>query len=187
MVCDIGGGTTDVAVFSLGEIVAAQSVRTAGDEMDEAISQYLRRNYSLRIGLNSAEQLKTDLGSAFPLDQEFSAEVRGLDTVSGIPRKATITSEEVREALRAPLTTILTCVKSVIERCNPELVADLAQTGIVLTGGGALLPGLDQLLSEQLGIPVRAAPDPLTTVVRGAMICLEHISQWQTSLESDLG
>ena len=187
MVCDIGGGTTDVAIFSLGEVVASQSVRTAGDELDEAIINYLRRNYSLRIGLTSAEHLKMDVGSAYPLPHEFSAEVRGMDTVSGIPRKATITTEEIREALRTPLASILGCVKSVIERCDPELVADLAQTGIVLTGGGALLRGLDQLLSEQLGIPVRAASDPLTTVVRGAAICLEHLPQWRATLENELG
>jgi rod shape-determining protein MreB len=187
MVCDIGGGTTEVAILSLGDVVASQSVRIAGDEMDQAIVDYVRQQFSLRIGLQSAEQIKIDIGSAFPLETELSSEVRGLDTVSGIPRKATITSEEVREALRAPLDAVLDCVKRTIEQCHPELVADLSDTGVVLTGGGALLRGLDQLMREQLGIPVRVADDPLTTVARGTAICLEHLHHWRESLESDRG
>ncbi len=187
MVCDIGGGTTEVAILSLGDVVASQSVRIAGDEMDQAIVDYVRQQFSLRIGLQSAEQIKIDIGSAFPLETELSSEVRGLDTVSGIPRKATITSEEVREALRHPLEAVLDCVKRTIEQCHPELVADLSDTGVVLTGGGALLRGLDQLMREQLGIPVRVADDPLTTVARGTAICLEHLHHWRESLESDRG
>ncbi len=187
MVCDIGGGTTEVAILSLGDVVASQSVRIAGDEMDQAIVDYVRQQFSLRIGLQSAEQIKIDIGSAFPLESELSAEVRGLDTVSGIPRKATITSEEVREALRRPLGAVLDCVKRTIEQCDPELVADLSDTGVVLTGGGALLRGLDQLMREQLGVPVRVADDPLTTVARGTAICLEHLDHWRDSLESDRG
>jgi rod shape-determining protein MreB len=187
MVCDIGGGTTEVAILSLGDVVASQSVRIAGDEMDQAVVDYVRQQFSLRIGLQSAEQIKIDIGSAFPLETELSSEVRGLDTVSGIPRKATITSEEVREALRHPLDAVLDCVKRTIEQCHPELVADLSDTGVVLTGGGALLRGLDQLLREQLGVPVRVADDPLTTVARGTAICLEHLHHWRDSLESDRG
>lgn len=187
MVCDIGGGTTEVAVLSLGEVVASQSIRVAGDEMDEAIVDYVKQSFSLRIGTPSAEQLKLDIGSAYPLDDELSAEVRGLDIISGIPRKATITSEEVRESLREPLQAILQCVKATIEQCDPELVADLSDTGLVLTGGGALLRGLDLLMREQLGIPVRAAADPLTTVARGTAICLEHLREWSASLDSDRG
>jgi rod shape-determining protein MreB len=187
MVCDIGGGTTEVAILSLGDVVASQSVRIAGDEMDQAVVDYVRQQFSLRIGLQSAEQIKIDIGSAFPLETELSSEVRGLDTVSGIPRKATITSEEVREALRHPLDAVLDCVKRTIEQCHPELVADLSDTGVVLTGGGALLRGLDQLLREQLGVPVRVADDPLTTVARGTAICLEHLHRWRDSLESDRG
>jgi rod shape-determining protein MreB len=187
MVCDVGGGTTEVAVLSLGEIVASQSIRVAGDEMDEAIAEYARQCFSLRIGTLSAEQLKLDIGSAYPLDDELTAEVRGLDTISGIPRKATVTSEEIRESLREPLQSILQCVKGTIEQCDPELVADLSDTGLVLTGGGALLRGLDQLMREQLGIPVRVAEDPLTTVARGAAICLEHLREWSGSLDSDRG
>jgi rod shape-determining protein MreB len=132
-----------------------------------------------------AEQVKIEVGSAYPLMNEMAAEVRGLDTISSIPRKATITSEEVRDALREPLTAIINCCKAVIERCDPELVADLADTGLVLTGGGALLRGLDELMREQLGIPVQVADDPLTTVARGTAVCLEHLEQWRDDLETE--
>ena len=185
MICDIGGGTTDVAILSLGDVVASKSIRVAGDEMDEAIVEYVRQQFSLRIGTQSAEQVKLDIGSAFPLETELTAELRGLDTISGIPRKATITSEEVREALREPLEAILNCVKHAIEKCHPELVADLSDTGLVLTGGGALLRGLDLLMREQLGMSVRIADDPLTTVARGTAICLEHLQQWRDSFDSE--
>jgi rod shape-determining protein MreB len=186
MVCDIGGGTSEVAVLSLGEIVSSQSCRVAGDELDEAIIEYLKQHFSLRIGDQTAEQVKLEIGSAYPLERELTCEVRGLDTISGVPRKAVVTSEEIRAALQEPLQAILGCVKGVIERCDPELVADLADTGIVLTGGGALLLGLDALMNEQLGIPVRVADDPLTTVARGTAICLEHLDHWRESLDSDI-
>ncbi len=128
--------------------------------------------------------MKIDIGSAFPLEQELTTEVSGLDTISGVPRKAIVTSEEIREALRAPVEAILNCIKAVIEHCKPELVADLADTGLVLTGGGALLRGLATYMNEQLGIPVRVADDPLTTVARGTAICLEHLAHWRDSLET---
>jgi rod shape-determining protein MreB and related proteins len=185
MVCDIGGGTTDVAVFSLGEIVASQSVRVAGDEFDRAIVEYLRQNFSLRVGPQMAEQVKIEIGSAFPLMTELAAEMRGLDIVSGIPRKATVTSEEIRESLVTPLGAIIDCCRSVIEKCDPELVSDLADTGLTLTGGGALIRGLDDLMREQLGIPIQIADDPLTTVARGTAVCLEHLEQWRESLEAE--
>lgn len=184
MVCDIGGGTTDVAIFSLGDVVAGRSIRIAGDEMDEAIVQYLQQNFSLKIGIPTAEQVKIDIGSAYPLDQELTAEVRGRDTVSGVPRKSVVTSEEIREALREPIGSILNCIKSCIQQCDPELVADLVDNGLVLTGGGALLRGLDQLLSEQLNVPVRVADDPLTIVARGTAICLDHLADWRDSLDA---
>ena len=184
MVCDIGGGTTEVAILSLADIVVSHSIRVAGDELDEAIVEYLKQHFSLRIGEQTAEQLKIQIGSAFPLEQELTTEVSGLDTISGVPRKAIVTSEEIREALREPLEAILNCVKTVIERCKPELVSDLGDHGLVLTGGGALLRGMDSLMNEQIGIPVRVAEDPLTTVVRGTSICLEHLSQWRDSLDS---
>ena len=183
MVCDIGGGTTEVAIMSLADIVSSKSIRVAGDEMDQAIVDYFRKNYSLRIGEQTAEQIKVDIGSAAPLDQELTLEINGLDTVSGIPRKAIITSEEVREALLEPLEDVLDCIRSVIEQCKPELVSDLADTGLMLTGGGALLRGIDRFMTERLGIPARIADDPRTTVTRGTMICLEHLSEWQEALD----
>lgn len=185
MICDIGGGTTEIAIFSLGEIVSGQSIRVAGDDFDQAIVEYLRAHFSLRIGLQSAEQLKLSIGSAYPLETELTAEVRGLDTIGGVPRKATITSEEVREALHSPLEQIIEGVRTVIERCDPEMVADLSDNGLVLAGGGALLRGLDSLMREQLGVPVRIADDALTTVARGTAICLEHLDHWRSSLDSD--
>ena len=183
MVCDIGGGTSDVAIFSLGEIVVSQSVRVAGDELDEAVVEYLKQRFSLRIGTPTAEKVKIQIGSAYPLEQELTMEVRGLDTISGIPRKAVVTSEQIRDAFREPVTAILNCVKNCIAQCKPELVGDIVDHGLVLTGGGALLRGLDQLMNEQLGIPVRVADDPLTTVARGTAICLDHLSQWRSSLD----
>ena len=187
MVCDIGGGTTEVAILSLADIVVSRSIRVAGDELDEAIVEYIKQHFSLRIGEQTAEQLKISIGSAFPLDQELTSEVSGLDTISGIPRKAIVTSEEIREALLEPVGAILNCIKNVIEHCKPELVADLADHGLMLTGGGALLRGLDSMMNEQLGIPVRVAVDPLTTVARGTAICLEHLSQWRDTLDSGDG
>ncbi|APZ95756.1 rod shape-determining protein [Fuerstiella marisgermanici] len=184
MVCDIGGGTTEVAVMSLGDSVANRSIRTAGDLMDRAIVRYLRRRYSLRIGDQTAEQLKLQIGSAAALDHELSHEVSGLDTASGIPRKAMITSEEVREALADPLQEVVDCIRGTIEQCQPELIADLADTGLVLTGGGAQLRGIDRYLNQHLGIPVRVIESPRTTVTRGAMICLDHLEQWQGRLDS---
>jgi rod shape-determining protein MreB len=184
LVCDIGGGTTEIAVMSLAETVAEKSLRIAGDEFDEAIVEYLKQRYSLRIGLQTAEQVKRNIGSAYPLAQELTYEVRGLDIVSSVPRKAIITSEEVREALHGPLTSLLSGIKSVIEQCQPELVADLSETGMVLCGGGALLPGLDLLFQEQLGIPSRPSADPERTVVHGLSICVEHVQQWKSSLDA---
>lgn len=183
MICDIGGGTTEAAVMSLADVVAAQSIRTAGDAMDETIVRYLRRRYSMRIGEQSAEQLKIAIGSAAPLDHELTHEVSGLDTASGIPRKAMVTSEEIREALFEPLQEIVDCIRRTIERCQPELIADLADTGIVLTGGGALLRGIDRYLNQHLGVPVRLADSPRTAVTRGAMICLDHLERWKTGLD----
>jgi rod shape-determining protein MreB len=187
LVCEIGAGTTEVAVLSLAEIVACKSLRVAGDDFDQAIVDYLKRNFSLRIGEQTAEQLKVRVGCAYPLDQELTSEVRGLDVVSGVPRRAIVTSEEIREALRNPLDAVLGAVKTVIEQCDPELVADLAETGMVLSGGGALLPGLDLFFREQLGIPVRVAADPQRTVVRGASICTEHLHEWKGSFDAGDG
>jgi rod shape-determining protein MreB len=184
MVCDIGGGTTEVAVMSLADTVAAQSVRTGGDAMDRAIVDYLRRHYSLRIGLPTAERLRIDIGSAYLLEKEQVQEVSGLDTVSGLPRKATITSEEIRQALAEPLQAILEAVKTTLDHCSPDLAADLVDHGMVLCGGGALLRRLDRYFAEHTGLPVRLAADPLTAVAQGLLICLEHLDQWRPTLES---
>ena len=154
--------------------------------MDDAIVRYLRRRYSLRIGEQSAELLKIAIGSAAPLDHELTHEVSGLDTASGIPRKALVTSEEIRESLFEPLEEIVDCIRRTIERCQPELIADLADTGLVLAGGGALLRGIDRYLSQHLGIPVRVADSPRTVVTRGAMICLDHLDRWKTGLDDGM-
>ncbi len=184
MVCDIGGGTTEVAVISLADIVAGQSIRVGGDRMDQAIVDYLRRHYSLRVGLPVAERLRIDVGSAYPLEEERVAEVRGLDTVSGLPRRSTVTSEEIREALADPLEAIVDAIKATLDRVSPDLAADLVDNGLVLCGGGALLRRLDCFLGQQTGLPVRLAPEPLLSVAKGARICLEHLHQWRRSLES---
>jgi rod shape-determining protein MreB len=184
MVCDVGGGTTEVAVFSLGDAVAARSIRTGGDAMDRAVVDYLHRHYSLRIGVPAAEQLRIDVGSAYPLEQETSREIRGLDTASGLPRAATITSEEVRQAMADPLEAILDAVKATLDGCSPELAADLVDQGLVLCGGGSLLRGLDRYLAEQTGLPVHVADEPRAAVARGTLICLEHLDRWRTALES---
>jgi len=184
MVCDIGGGTTEVAVMSLGDTVASASVRTGGDRMDRAIVDYLRRRYCLRVGLPSAERLRIDVGSAFPLAEEGVAEISGADAVSGLPRQATITSEEVRHALEDSLEEIVEALRSVLDQCSPDLAADLTRQGMVLCGGGGLLRNLDRFLAERIGVPVRLDPQPLTTVVRGLLICLEHRQQWQSALEA---
>lgn len=184
MVCDIGGGTTEVAVMSLGDTVAAQSVRTGGDRMDRAVADYLRRNYSLRVGLPAAERLRVDIGSAYPLDEELVQEINGVDAVSGLPRRATITSEEVRQALEIPLQEILEAVKLTLDHCTPDLAADLMDHGMVLCGGGALLRRLDRYFSEHTGVPVRLAAEPLATVAKGLLLCMEHFDKWKPAMRS---
>jgi rod shape-determining protein MreB len=181
LLCDLGGGTTEIAIFSLGEIVVRKSLRLGGDEFDQAIIEYVRHRYSLRIGDQIAEQIKRDIGSATPLKVELTTELPGLDLYSGTPRRAVITSEEIRIALQPPLLEIVQSIRRVIEQCHPELVADLSETGIMLTGSGALLRGIDQLLTEQLGIPVRIDIKPETSVARGLAICLEHLDHWRQS------
>jgi rod shape-determining protein MreB len=184
MVCDIGSGTTEVAVMSLADVVSGHSIRIAGHEMDQAIVEYLRRHYSLRIGLAAAEQLKIDLGSAHPQEEEQVNEIRGLDAISGLPRKATITSEEVREALGEPLEAITDAIKTTLDGLDPDLASDLVDEGMVLCGGGALLRGIDRFLAEQTGMPVRVASEPASAVARGAMVCMEHFDRWRPALQS---
>lgn len=184
MICDIGGGTTEIAVFSLGEVVASKSIRVGGDDMDEAVSAYLRSNYSLKIGPQTAERIKIELGSAMPLEEELTEEIGGLDAISHVPRKAVVTSEDVREAIQGPLSRIVDGLRSVIEQCPAELVGDLAGQGIVLTGGGAGLRGLADAFRQEVGVPVRRAASPLTAAVEGAEICLDRFDDWRGCLDS---
>lgn len=175
MIVDIGGGTTEVALISLSGIVFARSVRVAGDELDEAIVQYMKRAYNLMIGERTAEEIKIKIGSAYPVEKENSMEVKGRDLVAGLPKTLTVTSQEVREALLEPISTIVDSVRITLERCPPEMSADLVDRGIVLAGGGALLRGLDKLLQEETGLPVIVADDPLSAVAEGTGKVLSEI------------
>lgn len=174
MIVDIGGGTTEVAVISLGGIVSHRSVRVAGDEMDEAIIQHIRRNYNLLIGERTAEDIKKTIGTACPQESEMIMDVRGRDLVTGLPKTVSVSSEEVREALSEPITAILEAVRVTLERTPPELAADIMDRGIMMAGGGALLTGLDALLSQETGMPVHITEDPSTAVVLGTGLALEH-------------
>ncbi|MFH1969313.1 MAG: rod shape-determining protein, partial [Verrucomicrobiota bacterium] len=175
MIVDIGGGTTEVALISLAGIVFSRSVRVGGDEMDEAIIQYMKRVYNLMIGERTAEQIKISIGSAFPLPEETSMEVKGRDLVAGLPKTLTLTTEEVREALHEPISTIVEAVRFTLERSPPELSADLVDRGLVLAGGGALLRGIDKLIAEQTGLPVHVADDPLSAVAEGTGMVLHEL------------
>jgi len=175
MVCDIGGGTTEVAVIALGGIVTSRSIRIGGDELDEAIVQYSRRAYNLLIGERSAEEIKIAIGSAFPGREENAVDVRGRDLVSGLPRTVRMTSAEIREAMAEPVQQIVDAVKQTLERTPPELAADIVDRGIILAGGGALLRGMDRLLAEETGMPVSLTEDPLAAVVMGTGKALEEI------------
>ena len=167
MVLDIGGGTSDVAVISMAGIVYSRSVRVAGNEMDEAIIQYIKRKYNLLIGERTAEEVKIKLGSAFPLDEEMTLEIKGRDLVEGVPKTIVVSDEEIRESLAETVATIIEAVRVALEQTPPELSADIVDRGIVLTGGGALLKNLDKRLREETGLPVSIADDPLTSVVMG--------------------
>jgi rod shape-determining protein MreB len=167
MVVDIGGGTTDIAVISLAGIVYSKSVRVAGNEMDEALIQYIKKKYNLLIGERTAEQVKFEIGSAFPLDEPMTMEIKGRDLIEGIPKTLTVTDAEIREALQEPVSIIVNAVRVALERTPPELSADIVDRGIVLTGGGSLLKNLDKLLREETGLPVAVAEDPLSSVVLG--------------------
>jgi rod shape-determining protein MreB len=167
MIIDIGGGTTEMAVISLAGIVFAKSIRIGGDEMDQAIIEYLKKTYNLMIGERTAEEIKIKIGSAYPLEEELKMEVKGRDLVAGLPKMISVTSEEVREALSEPIRQIVEAARITLERTPPELSADLVERGVMLAGGGALLRGLDKLLAEETGLPVHVADDPLTAVALG--------------------
>jgi rod shape-determining protein MreB len=174
MVVDIGGGTTEVAVISLGGIVTSRSIRVGGDEMDEAIISYVKKQYSVALGERTAEQIKMTLASAFPLEEELRAEIKGRDLVTGLPKTINITTEEVRAAIEEPVNAIVDAVKVTLDNTPPELAADIMDQGIVLTGGGALLAGLDRRLNDETGMPIVVAKNPLQCVALGSGQCLEE-------------
>ncbi len=184
MVVDVGGGTTEVAVISVADVVTSQSIRTAGDKMDEAIMQYMRRNYNIAIGENTAERIKIQIGSAYPLEEEVTITVRGLDMIAGLPRAVTVTSEEIREALREPVEAIVDAVRKTLESTPAELAADLVDRGMVLAGGGVLLRGLDKLLNQETGLPVYFAEDPISCVARGTGMFLERLDEFASILKT---
>jgi rod shape-determining protein MreB len=180
MIVDIGGGTTEVAVISLSGIVYSQSIRIAGDEMDEAIIQYLKRKYNLLVGERTAENIKIQIGSAYPFDEPRKMEVKGRDLVDGIPKALTVTDSDIREALHDPIYAVVDAVKTALERTPPELAADIAEKGVVMAGGGSLLHGLDTLISLETHLKVKVADDPLSCVVLGAGKVLDELDLLKT-------
>ncbi|MGH2739347.1 MAG: rod shape-determining protein [Actinomycetota bacterium] len=184
MVVDIGGGTTEVAIISLGGVVTSNSIRVGGDELDEAIINYVKKEYSLFLGERTAEELKKAIGSAFPTGDEMNAEVRGRDVVSGLPKTVSISAAEVRKGIEEPVSQIVDSVKNTLDRCPPELAADMVETGFVLTGGGALLKALDKRLQHETGMPAHIADDPLACVAIGSGKCLEEFDKLKAVLHS---
>jgi rod shape-determining protein MreB len=174
MIVDIGGGTTEVAVISLGGIVTSQSVRVAGDELDDAIVQFVKKEYSLALGERTAEEIKLALGSGWPLEEELTAEIRGRDLVTGLPKTITVTTEEIRDAIDEPVTAIVDAVKATLDKTPPELAADIMEQGIMITGGGALLTGLDARIEHETGMLVNVASNPLQSVAVGSGQALEE-------------
>ena len=183
MIIDIGGGTTEVAIMSLADISTCESIRIGGDDMDEAIINHLKRTYNLLIGEPRAEQVKIQLGSAAPLEQELTMEIAGRDTISGLPRKIVITSEEIREALKEPISGIIEAVTRTLEKAEPELAADLIENGMHLAGGGCLLRGMDTVLSNATGLKAVRADEPLTCVARGTSVYLENLEIWKDTMD----
>ncbi|MEY3147404.1 MAG: rod shape-determining protein MreB [Actinomycetota bacterium] len=175
MIVDIGGGTTEVAVISLGGIVTSQSLRIAGDELDEAIMAYLKREFSLAVGEQTAEDIKIQMGSAWPFAQEITSEIRGRDLISGLPRTISLTSGQVREAVAEPVAAIVDAVRTTLDKTPPELAADIMYKGVTITGGGSLLHGIDRRLAHETGMPINIAHDPLFSVVIGSGRALENI------------
>lgn len=187
MIIDVGGGTTEMAVISLAGVVLSESIRIGGDEMDSAIIEFLKKNYNLMIGERTAEDIKIKIGSASPLQEELTMEVKGRDLVAGLPKTITITSDEIREALHAPINAIVETTRLTLERTPPELSADLIERGIILAGAGALLRGLDKLLSDETGLPVHIPDDPLTAVALGTGRVLTELKYLkQVTLQSRL-
>jgi len=185
MVIDIGGGTTDIAVISLGGIVVRSSIKTAGDKFDEAIIKYVRKKHKLMIGERTAESLKINIGSAYKREKEMSMEIRGRDLITGLPKNISISSEEMREALMEPVNAIAECTHSVLEKTPPELAADIADKGIVMTGGGALLNGLDKLIQDVTKVPVYVAEDAVSCVALGTGKSLDYIDKYDSTIIAD--
>jgi len=175
MIVDIGGGTTEVAVISLGGIVTAQSLRIAGDELDEALLAYLKKEFSLAVGERTAEEIKIQMGSAWPFEEEMTADIRGRDLISGLPRTISLSTDQVREAIAEPVAAIVDAVRTTLDKTPPELAADIMHQGITITGGGALLAGIDRRLAHETGMPINIAHDPLYSVVIGSGRALENI------------
>jgi rod shape-determining protein MreB len=186
MIVDIGGGTTEVAIMSLADIAVCESVRVAGDDMDEAIINHMKRTYNMLIGEQTAERIKIEIGSAYPVMPETTLEVRGRDMISGLPRKAIITTEEIREALQEPVNAIVESITRTLEHAEPELAADLVENGITMAGGGSLLRGITNVVQKATGLETKLAEDPLTCVARGTCIYLDHLDEWKSTLENDL-
>ncbi|MGD2093580.1 MAG: rod shape-determining protein [Phycisphaerales bacterium] len=185
MIVDIGGGTTEVAIMSLADIAASESIRVGGDDMDEAVINHLKKTYNLLIGEARAEKVKVEIGSAVPLQEEMTMEVAGRDTISGMPRKIIITSEEVREALRSPIAMIIEAVAATLEKAQPELSADLIDNGVHVCGGGSLLRGMDKVLANATGLEVTRVEDPLTSVARGTSVYMENLELWKDTMNSN--
>jgi rod shape-determining protein MreB len=184
MVVDIGGGTTEVAIMSLADVACWESIRIGGDDMDEAIINHLKKTYNLLIGEARAEKVKMELGSAYPMEEEMTMEVAGRDTISGLPRKIVITSEEIREALKEPVSGIIDVVTGTLEKAEPELAADLIDNGVHICGGGSLLRGLDTVLTNATGLRVERVEDPLSSVARGTSVYLENLEIWKDTMEN---
>ncbi|MHC4480329.1 MAG: rod shape-determining protein MreB [Planctomycetota bacterium] len=185
MIIDIGGGTTEVAVLSMGEIVTLESFGVAGDEMDESVITYVRDMYGLEIGHRTAEEVKIAIGSAYPLEEEVAYEIRGKDIAAGLPRRLEISSAEIREAISRPVQQIIDAAKSCLDRTPPELASDLLNTGITLVGGGAMIPGIGELVAEETGLDVHVADKPITAVARGTAMLLEHLDEYEEVLSDE--
>ncbi len=183
MIVDVGGGTSEVAVMSLADIATCESIRTGGDDMDEAVINHLKKTYNLLVGEARAEKVKIQIGSAVPLEEELTIEIAGRDTISGLPRKIVITSEEIREAIREPIAAIIDTVTATLEKTQPELAADLIDNGIHICGGGALLRGMDTVLANATGLNVQRVEDPLSCVARGTSVYLENLELWKGSMD----
>ena len=184
MLVDVGGGTTEIAILSLADVVVVDNLRVGGDAMDDAITRHMKRSYNILIGPNTAEEIKLAVGSACTLGEESAVTVRGRDMIAGLPRAVTVTSEEIREALALPVRQILDAVRGVLEQTGPELSGDLLMNGMVLCGGGVLLPGLAGLLAAETGLPVRVDTEPMATVARGTAVFLERLDEFKYILES---